>query len=221
GTAAARISSHVRTCQVPERRADPVTSLQLIPAAGPKAAGRPGTSPSEAPEVVRDLVERAQQGDVAAFELLIAVYQQQVYAFALAFTGDPEQAKDLAQEALVKTYGAIGSFRFQSSFGTWLYAVVRNVFRDHQRGRAMSEQRRARPLLEADLKVVSDEAPADEQLIAEESRRAVLAAMDRVPEPYREALFFADVQGWDYQEIAAVLRIAVGTVKSRVNRGRE
>jgi len=66
-----------------------------------------------------------------------------------------------------------------------------------------------------------DAAGADEQLIAEESRRALLGALGRVPDPYREALFLADVQGQGYQDIAAVLRVAVGTVKSRVNRGRE
>lgn len=199
-------------------KARPLTALQLItkPLA-PDAEAQP----ADEAELLRDLVDRAQQGDVAAFERLIAAHQQKVYGFALAFARDEDQAKDLAQEALVKAYRAIGSFRFQASFVTWLYAIVRNLFRDQLRGRAASEEAQARPLNAVDLQVASGEAAAEEQLIAEESRQAVLAALRAVPDPYREALVLADVQGQGYNEIASTLRVAVGTVKSRVNRGRE
>jgi RNA polymerase sigma-70 factor (ECF subfamily) len=199
-----------------------LTALHLISGTGWSNAPNPEDQPTRDAQVLRDLVGRAQHGDVAAFERLIAAHERQVYAFALAFAGDPDQAKDLAQEALVKSYRSIGSFRFQSSFSTWLYAIVRNLFRDQLRGRAANESLRGRPLRDADLQLASEDAAgADEQLIAEESRQALLAALGRVPDPYREALFLADVQGQGYQDIAAVLRVAVGTVKSRVNRGRE
>lgn len=168
------------------------------------------------------LIARAQQGEVAAFERLIATHQRQVYAFALTFTGDPELAKDLAQEALVKTYRSIGSFRFQSSFPTWLFAIVRNVFRDQRRSRAVSEQGRSRPLGKAEVEVAADAAAgAEALLLEEEARQALLGAVRQVPDPYREALCLADLQGQRHEDIARTLRIAVGTVKSRVNRGRE
>ena len=87
-------------------------------------------------EQVEDLVRRAQQGDVPAFERLIAEHLPIVRRFARAFARGHEAAADLAQDALLKVYRSIGGYRFQSSFSTWLYAIVRNVYLDDARSRA-------------------------------------------------------------------------------------
>src|SRR5215469_8732707 len=93
----------------------------------PVAAPAPLPPPMPSHELA-GLVERAREGDVGAFERLIAAYQGKVYTFAFAFTGQPDLAQDLAQEALVKVYRSLGSFRFQSAFTTWLYSIVKNTY---------------------------------------------------------------------------------------------
>jgi RNA polymerase sigma factor (sigma-70 family) len=98
----------------------------------PLAAPAP-LPPPMPPHELAGLVERAREGDVAAFERLIAAYQGKVYTFAFAFTGQPDLAQDLAQDALVKVYRSLGSFRFQSAFTTWLYSIVKNTYLDAEK----------------------------------------------------------------------------------------
>ena len=167
------------------------------------------------------LVERAREGDVAAFEKLIAKYQSKVYTFAFAFTGSPDFAQDLAQEALVKVYKSLGSFRFQSAFSTWLYAIVRNTYLDAVKSRAGRERALEEPLTEREVAELHDFATAEERLLAKESRRTVLRALRQVPVAYRTVVALADVQGLGYEEIAGALGVPVGTVKSRLKRGRD
>jgi RNA polymerase sigma-70 factor (ECF subfamily) len=167
------------------------------------------------------LVERAREGDVAAFEKLIAKYQSKVYTFAFAFTGSPDFAQDLAQEALVKVYKSLGSFRFQSAFSTWLYAIVRNTYLDAVKSRAGRERALEEPLTEREVAELHDFATAEERLLATESRRTVLRALRQVPVAYRTVVALADVQGLGYEEIAGALGVPVGTVKSRLKRGRD
>jgi RNA polymerase sigma-70 factor (ECF subfamily) len=172
------------------------------------------------PARLSELIERAREGDVAAFERLVAAHHGNVYAFALAFTGDAEAAKDLAQEALVKVYRALGGFRFQSAFSTWLYAIVRNTYLDHEKSRGGRERRSEQPLDEATLSALRQEATAEDELLAHESRRALLLALEQVAEPFRTAVFLADLQGLEMGEIADVLGVPQGTIKSRLARGR-
>jgi len=167
------------------------------------------------------LVERAREGDVAAFEKLIAKYQSKVYTFAFAFTGSPDFAQDLAQEALVKVYKSLGSFRFQSAFSTWLYAIVRNTYLDAVKSRAGRERALEEPLTEREVAELHDFATAEERLLAKESRRTLLRALRQVPVAYRTVVALADVQGLGYEEIAGALGVPVGTVKSRLKRGRD
>ena len=97
-------------------------------------------------EQVEDLVRRAQQGDVSAFERLIGEHLPIVRRFARAFARGHEAAADLAQDALLKVYRSLGGYRFQSSFSTWLYAIVRNVYLDDARSRAGRDRAAERPL---------------------------------------------------------------------------
>jgi RNA polymerase sigma-70 factor (ECF subfamily) len=172
------------------------------------------------PARLDELIERARTGDVAAFERLVHAHHNNVYSFAMAFTGDAEAAKDLAQEALVKVYRALGGFRFQSAFSTWLYAIVRNTYLDHEKSRGGRERKNEQPLDEATLSALRQEATAEDELLAHESRHALLAALDEVAEPFRTAVFLADVQGLEMGEIADMLGAPAGTIKSRLARGR-
>lgn len=167
------------------------------------------------------LVERAREGDVAAFEKLIGKYQTKVYTFAFAFTGSPDFAQDLAQEALVKVYKSLASFRFQSAFSTWLYSIVKNTYLDAIKSRAGRERALEDPLTEREVAELHDLTTAEERLLAKESRRTVLRALRQVPVAYRTVVALADVQGLGYEEIAGALGVPVGTVKSRLKRGRD
>jgi len=167
------------------------------------------------------LVERAREGDVAAFEKLIAKYQSKVYTFAFAFTGSPDFAQDLAQDALVKVYKSLGSFRFQSAFSTWLYSIVKNTYLDAVKSRAGRERALEEPLTEREVAELHDFATAEERLLAKESRHTLMRALRQVPVAYRTVVALADVQGLGYEEIAGALGVPVGTVKSRLKRGRD
>ena len=185
--------------------------------------------PVPAPRVIRStpaaqevaaLVARAAEGDTAAFERLAAQHQGKVFSFALVFTPDRDEAADLAQEAMVKAYRSITTFRFQSSFTTWLYQIVKNTFLDFSKSRAGRERAMSRPLDGAgDL--LAEAALADDALVREEERRALQRALERVPLAYRMAVVLFDMQGLSYDEIAQVLGVPVGTVKSRLKRGRD
>jgi RNA polymerase sigma-70 factor (ECF subfamily) len=167
------------------------------------------------------LVERAREGDVAAFERLIVQYQGKIYTFAFAFAGSPDFAQDLAQEALVKVYRSLGSFRFQSAFSTWLYSIVKNTYLDAVKSRAGRERALEEPLTEREVAELHDLATGEERLLAKESRRTVMRALRQVPVAYRTVVALADVQGLGYDEIAGALGVPVGTVKSRLKRGRD
>jgi RNA polymerase sigma-70 factor (ECF subfamily) len=170
------------------------------------------------------LVRRSQDGDVAAFERLIAAHVALVRRFARAFAHSHELASDLAQDALVKVYRSIGSYRFQSSFSTWLYAIVRNVYLDDARSRAGKERAAERPLaggLDADPTADPDALRADRRLEREETRRQVWAAIGEVPPEFKTTLVLYDIEGLTYEEIAVIEGAPLGTVKSRLSRGRE
>jgi RNA polymerase sigma-70 factor (ECF subfamily) len=172
---------------------------------------------------VAALLVRAQAGDVAAFERLIGMYQGKVFSFARAFTADAEEASDLAQEALIKVYRSIGGFRFQSSFSTWLFRIVKNTFLDHVKSRRTRESQVEQRLDDTHASELQQEEgdDAESQLMRQQEHRALWAAIRKVPEAYRTVLVMADMQGLSYEEIAVVVEAPLGTVKSRLKRGRD
>ena len=206
------------------RMAPPGTKLRAAPSHPVQMPVMQPPKPMPPPMPAHELaglVERAREGDVVAFERLIGTYQAKVYTFAFAFTGSPDFAQDLAQEALVKVYKSLGSFRFQSAFSTWLYSIVKNTYLDAVKSRAGRERALEEPLTEREVSELHDVATAEERLLAKESRRTVLRALRQVPVAYRTVVALADVQGLGYEEIAGALGVPVGTVKSRLKRGRD
>jgi RNA polymerase sigma-70 factor (ECF subfamily) len=166
------------------------------------------------------LLERAKQGDLRAFELLLSEHVPRIRRFARAMCRNPADADDLAQEALLKAYQALRSYRFQAAFSTWLYRVVRNTFIDHARAKATRERGQNRSLGPEDERA-PDAAPGPEEALAREQLRAALwDALRQLPLEFRTALVLFDLEGLSHEEVAAVEGVPIGTVKSRLSRGR-
>lgn len=169
------------------------------------------------------LVERAQQGDLDAFNLLVETHQRSVYNLSLRMIGNPAAAEDATQEAFISAFRAIRSFR-GASFRAWLMRIAANASTDELRRRAR------RPALSLDVPPpgtdepidVADSAAGPEALaLSGEQRDIVQAALLKLPDDQRLAVVMCDIQGFAYEEIAESMRCSVGTVKSRISRGRD
>jgi len=176
--------------------------------------------PASGPELDA-LVARAQAGDVTAFEALVAAHLGQVRRYARAFEAREADADDLAQEALLKVHRCLRQFRHQSSFSTWLFAVVRTTFLDALKGRARRERGLERALGPADAEAPSGALPADEGLARAEERDRLWRALREVSAEFRSAVMLYDLEGHTYDEVAAIEGVPVGTIRSRLSRGRE
>jgi RNA polymerase sigma-70 factor (ECF subfamily) len=172
-----------------------------------------------------ELVRRVQRGERAAFDLLVRRYQHRVIKLVARLLRDPTEAEDVAQEAFVKAYRAIGSFRGDSAFYTWLYRIAVNTARN-----AMASRQR-RPLeYEADLGE-GEQAALESRLrhvdtpeaaaLSGEIQATVDRAVGELPEDLRTAILLREVEGLSYEEIAAAMDCPVGTVRSRIFRARE
>jgi RNA polymerase sigma-70 factor (ECF subfamily) len=172
-----------------------------------------------------ELVRRAQRGERGAFDLLVLRYQHKVIKLVARLLRDPAEAEDVAQEAFVKAYRALGSFRGDSAFYTWLYRIAVNTARN-----AMASRQR-RPLdYEAELSE-AEQATVESRLrhgdtpeataLTEEIRETVNRAVAELPEDLRTAIILREVEGLSYEEIASAMDCPVGTVRSRIFRARE
>ena len=155
----------------------------------------------------------------ARFERLVAPHERQVYFTCLSFMGTREDAEDCAQEALLKAYRKMDSFKGQSQFSTWLYTLVSRVCLDALRKRR--EVVSLDVLREEGFEPQDEEAEAFLQLEQKERKAAVREALAKLPVDFRAALILVDLQGLPYREAAAALEVPEGTLKSRVNRGRK
>jgi RNA polymerase sigma-70 factor (ECF subfamily) len=173
------------------------------------------------------LIERCRAGDVAAFEPLVEKYRQRVWRLAYNTLRDREEAWDVSQEAFIRAYQALPSFRGQSAFYTWLYRIVMNVAADRARsrgaqGRAFGTER----VPEEDWeRVLPDQNPGDETPDAAaarlEQRRKIVQALDTLSEHHRKIVMLSDLEGLSYREIADTLEIPMGTVMSRLHNARK
>ena len=164
-------------------------------------------------------------GDANAFETLVLEYEKNVYNIALRMTGNSEDAADMTQEAFIKAYNSLQSFRGDSKFSVWLYRIVSNVCLDFLR----SKNRRPTVSLsvedddgeDAQLDV-ADESQSPELLLDRKlTRDSVRRGLDSLPPDYRQILLLREIQGLSYDEIAQALSLEVGTVKSRIFRARK
>jgi RNA polymerase sigma-70 factor (ECF subfamily) len=166
-----------------------------------------------------DLVQGHRYGDPQAFEEVYRRFSHMVYNLALRLSGDPDEATDLTQEVFLRAFRHLGKFRGGSSLKTWLYRVAVN----HCRSRLGRGHRRwLLPLPESVAETAPEPSPGpEEQALAEDEGRRVERALAAIPAHFREAVVLRDLEGLAYEEIAQVLRVRVGTVRSRIARGRE
>lgn len=166
-----------------------------------------------------DLVARHRYGDEAAFAEVYRRHSGMVYNLALRLAGDPDEAADLAQEIFLRVYRHLGKFRGRSSLKTWVYRVALN----HCRSRLGRRPPAAQPLAEPG----TGNEPADprrgpeERASAADVGRRVARALARLPGRFRDAVVLRDLEELSYQEIAEVLGVRIGTVRSRIARGRD
>lgn len=177
-------------------------------------------------EIDQLLVERVQRGDKQAFGLLVAKYQRKLMRLLSRLIRDPAEAEDVAQETFIKAYRALGSFRGESAFYTWLYRIGVNTAKNH----LVSQGRRAPTSTEFD----SEEAEGFEEgeqlrdintperlLMTKQIGQTVEEAMAALPEELRTAIVLREIDGLAYEEIATVMDCPIGTVRSRIFRARE
>lgn len=169
------------------------------------------------------LVARCLRGDETAWEDLVRTNTRKVYALCYRFTGSSSEAQDLTQEVFLRVFKTVKSFRSdEGSFTTWLSRVTRNLLIDHYR---RTRQDRVTDSIEEQLPMMEEEgaaAPArpDHALAGREASEILQATLQKLSPDLREAVILRDLQEMEYREIAQVLGIPEGTVKSRINRGR-
>jgi RNA polymerase sigma-70 factor (ECF subfamily) len=173
----------------------------------------------------QQLVQRVQAGDKAAFDLLVRKYQHRVLKLVSRFVSDAAEAEDVAQEAFIKAYRALASFRGDSAFYTWLYRIAINTAKN-----ALVSNRRRPVDFDLDLqdpeqydrhaRLKEGDTP-EGVLLTEEIRSVVEKAMEQLPEDLRTAIVLRELEGLSYEEIAEAMDCPVGTVRSRIFRARE
>jgi len=173
------------------------------------------------------LVESLRTGAAPAYEELLSRFQQPVYALALRLLGDPSESADVVQEVFLKVFRNIGAFRAQSSLKTWIYRITVNEA--HNARRWFFRHRRR----EVDLdtgpedcrnwkEVLADQGRSPYDMTLDHERQTLVeAALEELNPVYREAVVLRDIAELGYEEIAAILNVSLGTVKSRILRGRE
>jgi RNA polymerase sigma-70 factor (ECF subfamily) len=176
-------------------------------------------------ETDQRLVERVQAGDQSAFNLLVLKYQHRVLKLIARFVSDPTEAEDVAQEAFLKAYRALPSFRGDSAFYTWLYRIAINTAKNA----LVANQRRPVDFdldlqdpeqFERQAKLKEADTP-EGVLLTEEIRTVVEKAMEQLPDDLRTAIVLRELEGLSYEEIAEAMDCPVGTVRSRIFRARE
>lgn len=171
------------------------------------------------------VIQAVLDGDVNAYEALVKEYEKNVYNLALRMTGNSEDAADMAQEAFIKAYNSLTAFRGDSKFSVWLYRIVSNVCLDFLRSRSrkqtvsLSTENDDGEEVELDI---ADDTHSPEQLLDRSlTRDAVRRGLAALPPDHREILLLREIQGLSYEEIADVLGLEAGTVKSRIFRARK
>ena len=173
----------------------------------------------------KQLVARVQQGDRHAFDLLVLKYQHKILGLVGRYLKDGDEVQDVAQEAFIKAYRALPSFRGDSAFYTWLYRIAINTAKNHLVSRA-----RRPPGSDVDLddaayldggEPLRDAETPENRLFGEELRQVVGEALEKLPDELRTAVTLREFDGLSYEEIAAAMDCPVGTVRSRIFRARD
>jgi RNA polymerase sigma-70 factor (ECF subfamily) len=173
----------------------------------------------------RLLLERCKKGDRIAFDALIRRYEKRVYNFAFRLCGNYDEASDIAAETFVRLYNSLNSFRGDSSFITWLFRIITNIYLDQRKRQRARPNQSLESMIELEENSVrrqyEDPAPSPEERAEGRERTEILqAAIQTLPDYQRLMIVMYHVEGRSYEEIAEVMDLPIGTVKSRLNRAR-
>jgi RNA polymerase sigma-70 factor (ECF subfamily) len=181
------------------------------------------------PRAEAEFIERLKRGEGAAFQELVTERSPEIYGLLFRLTENSEEARDLTQETFLRAFQSIGRFRGEADLRTWIYRIAinqaRNRWRWWRRRRRDStvsldatQGQSNQPLIAT---LVESSANPEQQTLAHERELALRAALHKVGRAYRETVILRDIEGFSYEEIATTLGINIGTVKSRLARGRE
>jgi RNA polymerase sigma-70 factor (ECF subfamily) len=171
------------------------------------------------------LVERVQQGDKSAFDILVLKYQNKIIQLVNRYVHDPDEAMDVAQEAFIKAYRAIGRFRGESAFYTWIYRIAINTAKNH-----LVASGRRPPAGDIDAQDAEqyegatglrEYATPERMLLKDEIEKTVASAIDELPDDLKTAITLRELEGLSYEEIAQAMECPIGTVRSRIFRARD
>ena len=172
----------------------------------------------------KKIIEKVLGGDVNAFEDLVLKYEKTVYNLALRMVGDRDDASDMTQEAFIKAYGSLSSFRGDSKFSVWIYRITTNVCLDFLRSKSRKQQVSLTVSdddEDAQLDIPDPKADPEQQLIKKISMQSVEEGLKTLPDKQRQILVMRELGGMSYAEIGKALSIEEGTVKSRIFRARK
>jgi len=204
--------------------ASAIPILQTPLKAGPVQTSGVQSGVSEA-KVDQLLVERVQKGDKRAFDLLIMKYQHRIVSLVSRYVSDSSEAQDVAQEAFIKAYRAIGRFRGDSAFYTWLYRIAINTAKNWIVAKNRRPPASDIDAVDAEQYGISnrlkDTSTPENEMLREEIERTVYGTIADLPEDLRTAIMLREMDGMSYEEIATTMECPIGTVRSRIFRARE
>lgn len=176
-------------------------------------------------DIDQQLVERVQQGDQAAFDILVKKYQHKIMSLISRYVKQQGDVADVAQEAFIKAYRALPNFRGESAFYTWLYRIAVNTAKNYLVSRGRKPPGTDIDAQEAEFlddgHGLKDIASPESQMLSEEIRQTVLDAIEALPDDLKQAITLRELDGMGYEEIAVTMNCPIGTVRSRIFRARE
>lgn len=171
------------------------------------------------------LAAACQKGDPKAYEKLIQCFQTRVFSLAMRMLGDPDDAADVTQETFIRVFRTIDKYRGEAALATWIHRIAANLCLDWLRQRKRRVLSSDSPLNwghDTVQRQIEDNAPGpEEQVASAELREQLQQALNQLEDHHRLAVVLRDVQGMSYEQIADILQAPLGTVKSRINRGRQ
>ena len=175
--------------------------------------------------VDQKLVVRVQKGDKTAFDLLVRKYQHKVAKLVSRYVRDRREVEDVTQEAFIKAYRAIGGFRGESAFYTWLYRIAVNTAKNYLESQSRRPPGSDMEIEGAELiesgEGLRDQATPERQMLTNEIATTVHRVLEHLPPDLRTAITLREIEGMSYEEIAEVMDCPIGTVRSRIFRARE
>ena len=170
------------------------------------------------------LVERVQQGDKTAFDVLVLKYQNKIIKLVNRYVHDPDEAMDVAQEAFIKAYRALGRFRGDSAFYTWIYRIAINTAKNYlvatnRRPPGDDIDAQEAEQYEGAMGLKNYDTP-EHLLLKDEIQNTIARAIDELPDDLRTAITLRELEGMSYEEIAVTMECPIGTVRSRIFRAR-